>query len=99
MCFNLGSGFRARLALFIVLLVGAILALTLLSRDRLKTLGTILEEDKGGLGVVLFFALSVVAITLLVPGPFVALLAGALYGKLFGWLIIWIASILLRPPW
>ena len=61
-------------------------------KQRLKRLAVSLEQNKNGYGAAVFFCVAVGSTVCLVPGPILAVLSGALYGKVLGSLIIWSAG-------
>ena len=63
-----------------------------LDKERLKELALTLEDNKDGYGAAAFFGVAVVAVMCFIPGPILAALSGALYGKTLGSLIIWSAG-------
>lgn len=72
-----------------MLACSVLVAFLFVDRSKLQQIAMWLESHRSGPGIAIFFCLCIVGVVFVIPGPVMAVIAGALYGKFLGGFLVW----------
>ncbi|GMH34217.1 hypothetical protein BSKO_02051 [Bryopsis sp. KO-2023] len=72
-----------------LLTCSVVVAFLFVDRSKLQSIAVWLESHRSGSGMAIFFFLCILGVVCVVPGPVMAIIAGALYGKFLGGMLVW----------
>lgn len=85
------SGSLAKIIVLIALAILTGVGLRHVGAGRVKAVAIWLDSHRSGGGIAIFCALCTLGVVVLIPGPLMAVISGALYGKVFGSLLVWVS--------
>lgn len=71
------------------LFAAVVLAFFFIDRAQLQAIAEWVEAHRSGPGMVLFFFMCILGVVFVIPGPLLAIISGAVYGKILGSVLVW----------
>lgn len=84
-----GLGKFLRFLLLGSLAVSVALVFFFVDRQQLLDIATWLDSHRTGSGMAIFCSLCMLGVIFVIPGPVLAIISGALYGKVLGTILVW----------